>query len=41
VTRGARVGLTARQTLDLQGAAARHHARVRVIPQTHRFIGLL
>ncbi len=41
VTRGGTVGLTARQLLDLQGAAARHHAQVRVIPQTHRFIGLL
>lgn len=41
VTRDGKVGLGARQLLDLQGAAARHHARVRVIPQTHRFIGLL
>jgi 7-carboxy-7-deazaguanine synthase len=41
VTRGGQVGLAARQLLDLQGAAARCHPRVRVIPQTHRFIGLL
>ena len=40
-TREGQVTLTARQLLDLQGAASRHHARVRVIPQTHRFIGLL
>ncbi len=33
-------GISARQLLDLQSAAARIHPTVRVIPQTHRFIGL-
>ena len=41
VTREGRVALTARQLLDLQGAATRLHPLVRVIPQTHHFIGLL
>ncbi|AMV72309.1 7-cyano-7-deazaguanine synthase [Desulfuromonas sp. DDH964] len=41
VTREGKPMLTPRQLLDLQGAAARHHPRVRIIPQTHRFIGLL
>lgn len=40
-TRDGRIGLTPRQLLDLQGAASRHHRRVRIIPQTHRFVGLL
>ena len=41
VTREGRPMLTPRQLLDLQGAAARFHPGVRIIPQTHRFIGLL
>jgi 7-carboxy-7-deazaguanine synthase len=35
------LGITASTLLDLQAHAARIHRQVRVIPQTHRFIGLL
>jgi organic radical activating enzyme len=41
VTRNGRVTMNSRQLLDLQTCAARIHAAVRVVPQTHRFIGLL
>jgi organic radical activating enzyme len=41
VTREGRVGMTPRTLLDLHTAAIRFHPHVRVIPQTHRFIGLL
>ncbi len=35
------LGITAATLLDLQAHAAKIHQQVRVIPQTHRFIGLL
>jgi 7-carboxy-7-deazaguanine synthase len=41
VTRNGRIELSARRLVDLQALAARIHPFVRVIPQTHRFIGLL
>jgi organic radical activating enzyme len=41
VTRAGEIAIGARQLLDLQTLAARIHPPVRVIPQTHRFIGLL
>ncbi len=41
VTSAGRVALGSRQLLDLQTCAARIHPAVRVVPQTHRFIGLL
>lgn len=41
VTRDGRILIPARQLLDLQTFAARIHANTRIVPQTHRFIGLL
>ena len=41
VTRDGEIEMTSRRLIDLQTAAARRHPRIRVIPQTHRFIGLL
>lgn len=41
VTKEGRMAISARRLLDLQAAVARIHPRVRVIPQSHRFIGLL
>jgi 7-carboxy-7-deazaguanine synthase len=41
VTRNGRIDLTARRMLDLQFRTARIHPNLRVIPQTHRFIGML
>jgi 7-carboxy-7-deazaguanine synthase len=41
VTRNGRIELSARRLVDLQALAACIHPPVRVIPQTHRFIGLL
>jgi len=41
VTEGGRIGITAAALLALQAGASKIHPRVQVIPQTHRFIGLL
>ncbi|HKK02022.1 MAG TPA: 7-carboxy-7-deazaguanine synthase QueE [Desulfuromonadales bacterium] len=41
VTRHGQMTLGPRQLLDLQATVASRHPAVRVIPQTHRFIGLL
>jgi len=41
VTRNGEIAITARMLIDLQTRAARIHPAVRIIPQTHRFIGLL
>ncbi|PLX81938.1 MAG: radical SAM protein [Desulfuromonas sp.] len=41
VTRDGRVGFPARALLDLQERAAQIHPHLRVIPQTHQFMGLL
>jgi 7-carboxy-7-deazaguanine synthase len=41
VTRDGRISLSGRKLIDLQTLAACIHPLVRVIPQTHRFIGLL
>lgn len=41
VTRQGQITLGSRQLLDLQARVAAIHPVVRVIPQTHRFIGLL
>ncbi|MEZ4599180.1 MAG: 7-carboxy-7-deazaguanine synthase QueE [Syntrophotaleaceae bacterium] len=40
VTESGRVGISAPVLLELQAAAAKIHPMVRVIPQTHHFIGL-
>ena len=41
VTRNGEIAITARMLIDLHTRAARIHPAVRIIPQTHRFIGLL
>jgi len=41
ITRMGAVGVEAAYLLELQAQAARSHALVRVIPQTHAFLGLL
>lgn len=41
VTREGVIAISARALIDLHTAAARFHPVTRVIPQTHRFIGLL
>ena len=41
ITRRGEVGMDAAQLLELQAQAARIHSRIRVIPQTHAFLGLL
>lgn len=41
VTREGRIAISPRTLIDLHTAAARFHSATRVIPQTHRFIGLL
>jgi len=41
VTRDEGIAISGRMLLDFQTQAARIHPLVRVIPQTHRFIGLL
>lgn len=41
VTRGGGMTVSGRTLLDFQACAARIHPQVRVIPQTHRFIGVL
>ena len=41
VTREGVIAISARALIDLHTAAARFHPATRVIPQTHRFIGLL
>lgn len=40
-TREGRIAISSRALIDLHTAAARFHPATRVIPQTHRFIGLL
>lgn len=40
VTREGKVAVTGRTLIDLHTCAARIHASTRVIPQTHRFLGL-
>lgn len=40
VTIGGRLGMTAGQMLSLQTRAARRHPATRIIPQTHRFLGV-
>lgn len=41
LTSEGRISISAPMLLDLQTRAARLHSNVRIIPQTHRFIGLL
>lgn len=41
ITKGARIGITNRRLLRLQAVAAAIHSNVRVIPQTHIFMGLM
>ncbi len=41
VTRDGDCGLSALRLLELQRAVSRIHSNVRIIPQTHRFIGLI
>lgn len=41
VTNEGRILVSARNLLDLQTLAARIHPNTRIVPQTHRFIGLL
>lgn len=41
VTRGGKIAIPASTLIDLQTRAARIHPNTRVIPQTHRFLGLL
>ncbi|BCR04978.1 7-carboxy-7-deazaguanine synthase [Desulfuromonas versatilis] len=41
VTRDGKITLTSRMLLDMQTLAAAIHPATRVIPQTHRFIGVL
>ncbi|MDO3379998.1 7-carboxy-7-deazaguanine synthase QueE [Geoalkalibacter halelectricus] len=41
LTREGRMGISARTLLDLQRQASAVHADLRIIPQTHRFAGLL
>jgi len=41
LTRDGRIAISPRALIDLHTAAARYHSATRVIPQSHRFIGLL
>lgn len=41
ITRGARIGISNHRLLQLQALAAAIHSEVRVIPQTHIFMGLM
>jgi len=41
VTRVGQIAISGRALIDLHTAAARFHPATRVIPQTHRFLGLL
>jgi organic radical activating enzyme len=41
VTRDGQIGIASSRLIDLQTRAARIHPHLRIIPQTHRFIGML
>ena len=41
VTRNGKIAVTGRMLIDLQTRAARIHPLTRVVPQTHRYLGLL